>query len=287
MQRLRTHLPYLLHQTLTITLGAFLTAVAINLFLVPHQLVTGGVGGLALFVAYLIKLPVWMLVLGFNLPIFIAGFLLLGRSFLAGSLFGMVMMTVFIYLTEGMSQVHLVQDPFMSSIFGGVLGGVGMGLTLRVNGSLGGTDIIGAICKKYFSISIGTMNFVANALIVVLTGTIFGSDIASLALINIFVESIALDKTIQGLDTSKGIFIMTEKPSEIAALIMEKLNRGVTLLQGEGGFTQSPRQVIYTVVSLRQLARVKYYVQTTDPKAFMSIADVAEVVGEGFRPSPF
>ncbi|MBI4211724.1 MAG: YitT family protein [Deltaproteobacteria bacterium] len=280
-------LNFLLRQTCAITLGAFLSATSINLFLVPHHFVKGGVSGLALLISYLAPFPVWLWVAIINVPIFLAGFRILGRSFVLGSLYGTVIFTFFIFATQGLAQLHFLKNPMLAALFSGVLGGIGVGTTLRVNGSLGGTDIIAAIINKKLSISIGTISFIINGVVVILTGVFYGAEIAAFALLAIFIEGMALDKTVRGIDTSKAIMIITTKPDEIAEQILKKLMRGVTFLQGEGAWEQSPRKILYCVVSLRQLARVKYYVREADPKAFMSVADVSEVMGKGFRPNPF
>lgn len=278
---------FLVRQISAITAGAFLAGAAINLFLVPHAFVKGGVSGAAILIHYIAWLPVWAWILILNIPIFAYGFKVLGHGFIAGSLYGTGALSAFVYLTEGFAKLKLSPDPMISALFGGVMGGIGIGITLRVNGSLGGTDIIGAIVQKRLSISIGTVSFIINGVIVLLASFLFGSSIASFALLTIFMEAIALDKSVRGIDTSKAIFIITNKPQEIAQEIMLKLNRGVTYLQGEGAYYGNPRKVLYCVVSLRQLARVKFYVKQADPQAFMSVADVSEVLGKGFRPSPF
>lgn len=277
---------YLKH-ALAITCGALLTGIAINTFLVPHEFVTGGISGVALVIHYLVPIPVWLMIVLLNAPLFIAGFFILGRDFLIGSLFGTVMLTIAVYATEGLAQFQLLKEPMLAAVFGALLSGVGIGITLRVNGSLGGTDIVGAIVKKFLSTSVGTTIFTANAFIILLSAGLFSPEVAAYGLINIFVEAMALDKTIRGINISKGVFIITSKPEEIAREIMTKLDRGVTYLHGEGAYYGNPRKILYSVVTLRQLSRVKYYVKRIDPHAFMSVAEVAEVVGEGFKPSPF
>ncbi len=279
--------PFIIRQTLVLIFAAFLNGISINLLLVPHQLISGGVGGMALFTNYLTPVSVATWIIIFNIPIFIAGWKQLGRGFFIASLYGTVMLALMTYATMWTIPFNPLKDPLMATAFSGVLRGFGIGLALRVNGSMGGTDIIGAIFRKKYSISIGTVSLIINAIIVCLGGVVFGADIAALALISIFVEAMTVDKTIRGINTSKAIFIISTKPQQIADRIFEHIDRGVTFLEGEGAYYNNPRKVLYCVVSLRQLARVKYYVQQIDPEAFVSVADVSEVMGKGFRPSPF
>lgn len=283
---------FIVRQMILIALGALVSAVSVNLFFVPHRFVSGGINGLALFSHYLsshtpIALSVGVWILLYNIPLFLAGFKSLGKGFLLGSCYGTVLQAAFVVATDWLAKLNLVHDPLLAAIFGGTLGGIGTGITLRVNGSLGGTDIIGALMRKRSSISIGTVTLIFNVFVIALAGAVLSIESASYALVSIFTGAIALDKTIQGINTSKAIFIITAEHKAIANKIMIKLNRGVTFLDGEGAFSGTEMKILYCVVSLHQLARVKYYVQTIDPHAFMSVADVAEVVGQGFKPSPF
>lgn len=278
---------FILKQGFVIFIATLINALGVNIFLVPHKLIGGGFTGLAVFLNYITSYPIWAYVFLLNAPLFIIALKKLGRPFVLGSLYGMLALSFSLFLTEFTSKWELISSPIMAAVFSGVLRGLGVGLALRVNGSLGGTDIIGALVKKYFSISFGMVALAFNGFIVLLSGVKFGADIAGLALLSIFVESFAIDKTIQGINTSKAVFVISTKSEEIATRIMEKVNRGVTFLEGQGAYYKNPRKVLYCVVSLRQLARVKYHVKDIDADAFMSVADVSEVLGKGFKPSPF
>lgn len=278
---------FIMEQVGITTLGALISALGIGFFLTPHKLVTGGFGGLSLFTHYLIDLPVGLLVFLFNIPVFIAGWRTLGRSFFLGSLYGTLVFAGAIFVVEQFSSLNPLHDPLLAAIFGGLLGGIGAGLSMRVNSSLGGTDIIGALFRKSHSVSIGTVSFIVNMVIIAISGSVFGTETAAYGLISIFVGALAMDRAIQGINTSIAIFIVTEKPKDIADLIMKKLNRGVTFLEGHGAYEKTPTKVLYCVATLRELARIKFYVRSTDREAFMTIADVAEVIGHGFKPAPF
>lgn len=278
---------FIAKQIATTTCAAFIGALGLTVFMLPHKLVAGGFGGLALLTHYLTALPVWAWVIIYNAPLFLFSLKMIGWRFVVGSLYGTVMYSFLIFATTGLAEPMLLHNPLVSAIFGGVFGGVGTGIAMRVNSSLGGTDIIGAIVRKRFSIPVGTTSFLVNTLLVLLTVFTFGANVAAYAIIAILAFAMALDKTLRGINTSLAVFIISSKHEEIAKKIMEKLSRGVTYLEGEGAFYGNERTVLYCVVSTSQLARVKYYVREIDPQAFMTVADVTEVVGAGFKPSPF
>lgn len=278
---------FIIKQVIVTTFGVLMTAIGINLFLVPHHLVSGGISGLSLALNYLTQLPTGLWILIFNIPIFLLAWKSLGRAFFFASLLGMLLLSLFTLLTLPLSHLHVLKSPLIATLFGGALRGLGIGCVLRVNSSQGGTDILGALIRKRTSMSMGSISLILNGCIIVFSGIMFGAEVAALGILSIFMEAMATDRVIQGFDTSRAITIITTKPEEIAQEIIKHLDRGVTYLNGEGAFSHTPRKVLYTVVSLRQLARVKYYVQLHDPKAFVTVAEVSEVVGKGFRPQPF
>lgn len=269
-----------------IAIGSTVTSVGINAFLVPHKFISGGVSGLAQFASYLTPLSVATYVLVFNIPIFIFGWRFVGRTFVIGSLFGTAMLTLGLYSTEWMSHMGWAPERLLSAIIGGSLSGGGTGLVFRANSSHGGTDIIGAAVKKHWSYSIGSVAFTFNVMIVLLVGLIFGLHAALYTIVAQFCAATALDKVMLGIDRSRAVFIITTEPKQVADLIMSKLARGVTYLEGEGAYLGTRRRVLYCVVGLRQLARVKYYVKSVDPAAFLTVAEVSEVMGKGFKLPP-
>jgi len=271
---------------LQILLGCAVSAVGINAFLVPHKFLSGGLSGLSLLISYLTPLSVATLVIILNIPIFILGWFRVGRAFIVGSLVGMLSFAGFLYATGWMASTGWAPERLLSAILGGTMAGGGGGLVLRANASLGGMDIVAAAIKKHFSYSVGTVNFYVNACIVVALGAIFGVHAALYTVVANFCSSFALDRAMIGLNKRRMLFIISERPDEIADQVMAKLGRGVTFLSGEGAYTGRRQKVIYCVVTLRQLARVKLYVRSIDPGAFMSVAEVSEVAGHGFKALP-
>ena len=269
-----------------IVAGSLIAAVGINAFLVPHKFISGGVSGLAQICSYLTPVSLGTYVFLFNIPVFLFGWRYVGRVFIVGSVAGLVTFTLALYGTAWMAGMGWAPERLLAAVIGGALSGGGTGLVFRANSSHGGIDIVAAAVKKRWSLSLGTVGFLFNAVIVSALAFIFGLHAALYTIVGQFVASVVLDKVIMGLDTGRAIFIITTEPTVIADLILKKLNRGVTYLEGEGAYLGRRQRVLYCVVSLSQLARVKHYVKTTDPDAFLTVAEVSEVHGKGFRSVP-
>lgn len=271
---------------LLIAIGSLLSGAGINAFLVPHKFLSGGVSGLAQLASYFTPLSVATYVLIFNIPVFVFGWRYVGRTFIMGSLVGTLAFSAALYATAWMAGTGWAPERLLSALIGGALSGCGTGLVFRANSSLGGVDIISAAVKRRWSFSIGTVSFMFNAVIIALLGIGFGLHVALYTIVAQLCTSMVLDRVILGLDTMRAVFIISAEPQKIADLIIKKLNRGVTFLEGEGAYMGRHQHVIYSVVSLSQLARVKHYVKTTDPHAFLTVAEVSEVLGKGFRAVP-
>jgi uncharacterized membrane-anchored protein YitT (DUF2179 family) len=269
-----------------IVFGSIVSATGINAFLVPHKFLSGGVSGLSQLFSYLTPISIGTYVFVLNIPIFIMGWFSVGRVFVVGSGAGLLAFTGSLYATEWMAHAGWAPEPLLSALIGGVLAGGGTGLVFRANSSHGGVDIIAAAVKRRWSLSIGTVVFIFNGVVVAFLAAIFGLQAALYTIVAQFCSALTLDRVMLGLDTSRAIFIVSSKPQEIADLILKKLNRGVTFLEGEGAYLGRRQRVIYCVVLLSQLARVKHYVRQVDPQAFLTVAEVSEVSGQGFRSVP-
>jgi len=276
----------LLKNILFIAVGCFITSAGINAFLVPYKFVSGGVSGLSQLLSYVTPVSIGTYVLLINIPIFIFGWRYVGRLFIVGSLFGMVGLALGLYATEWMASMGWAPEMLLSAIIGGAMSGGGTGLVFRVNSSMGGTDIVAAAVRKHWSVSIGFVSFIFNVMIICALGVKFGLKPALYTIISQLCASVALDKVMLGLGRSRAVFIISSKPQEIADLIVAKLHRGVTFLDGEGAYLHKKRRIIYCVVALGQLARVKNYVRSVDKDAFVTVAEVSEVLGKGFKTVP-
>ena len=268
-------------------LGALIGAVSVNTFLVPHNFLSGGVSGIALILHYLFNLPVGVSILVMNIPLFLWAYKVLDRDFVALGAFGMTAFSVAADLTSFLRDTGFVDDPLLAAVYGGVVSGIGNGLVFRVeNGNAGGIDIPSRVIRKLYSLSIGTVVFFSNVVIVTASSFLFGVKPAMMTLISMYISSHVLDKTIEGFDYKKVVMVITDHPQEIADVIIKEVGRGVTFIHGQGAYTKKEKKLVYCVVKVIQLAKIKKIVEVADPQAFMTVMDAAEVLGRGFPHNP-
>lgn len=264
-----------------IALGCFIASCSINTFLVPAHLLTGGATGIAIIAYYLTGLPIGLQTFLYNIPLLVAAWRLLGRSYTIDVVIGTGIFSVFLDLTRFLNAYAPVQDIMLSAIFGGVFNGIGYGIVFRLNGSTGGFDIIGAIIKKYYSMSMGGVIFAFNCGIMCVAAFFFGMAPAMFTLICMYMNAAVTNKVIAGFNSREAVLIVSDRAQHIAEGIMET-GRGVTFLHGQGAFTRRERNVVFVVVKLTQVSRIKLVVHAIDPHAFMIIVPANEVLGRGF-----
>ncbi|MCQ1531055.1 YitT family protein [Lutispora saccharofermentans] len=265
-----------------ILLGGAISGISFNAFIMPHKLLSGGVSGIALIINYLTGISPGLLIFVINIPVFLLGYKFVDKEFIILSLIGMSSLSFFIDAFSFLRGMHIIDDIMLSSIYGGILNGIGMGIVFRNRASQGGIDIIAVIIKKYMSINIGSTSLTINFIIVTIASFIYGLKPALYTLITMYIASQVLDKVQQGFDIRKQVMIISDKEDEVVKEIIKRLHRGVTYLDGEGAFTGNKKRVIYCIVTLNQLAKLKQIVREIDSKAFMAVSNTAEVLGRGF-----
>lgn len=261
--------------------GSLLMSLSVNLFLVPLKLAEGGVVGVGILLFYRFGIPLWVTTLLLNIPIMALGVRVKGWKILWRSLVGVAAFSGFLALTAGMPAV--TNQTVLAIVFGGVTMGVGLGLVFRSGGTTGGTDILAIVAQQKFGFSVGTMAMAVDALVLVGAGFAFSAEAAMWAAITLTISSKVVDLVQEGFYAAKGITIITGEPQAIARVILDEIGRGVTIMPGVGAFTGQPRSVLYTVVQRGELTRIKQIAYKIDPRAFVVVADVHEVLGEGFR----
>lgn len=269
-----------------IILGALIQALALRLFLVPSDLVSGGISGLAQLLNHYTALPIGLIVLLGNIPLFVLGWRYLGGprfalrtvlSILAFSIFTDTLL--FILPTEA-----ITEDLVLNSLYGGLLLGLGLGIVYRGRGTSGGTDILGRILNRHTGITISQSYLLTDSLVVLGAGFVFGWTKALYGLVLIYVSGLAAEIALQGTNIIRTAIIVTAETQAVTKVIMHDLERGVTILSGTGGYTGEPKAVIYTTVSRMEINRLKILVRDIDPEAFMVIGQAQEALGEGFKP---
>ena len=263
--------------------GSALFAFGFSIFLEPNNINTGGISGLAQAVAQIIGIGnVGLLSMLLNLPLFLAGGVRVGKRFFFGSLIGMVVSGVLIDAFAAFSIGF--HDPLVSGIYGGLLCGLGIGMVFVAGTSTGGSDILVRLLKLHYrNVPIGTISTVFDALVVILTGFVF-HDIsrAMYSGIAVFVTGQVMDIVVYRFDYSKVALIISDRPDEIATDVAQKLDRGVTFLDGHGYYSRQDKKVILTVVKKGQLAELKELVMERDKDAFVIVQEAHQVLGDGF-----
>lgn len=273
----------ILKRVVFILIGSLISALAINIFIIPHNLISGGVGGVAIIIQYLSGLPAGIFILIFNIPIFLIGLREVDRDFIIFSLIGMLSLSAFLILTGNVSNYFKLDDILLSAVYGGVIGGIGIGISLKNRGSQGGTDILAVVLKKRLGVNIATLSLAMNIVVVAIGACISNIETALYTLVSMYITSLVMDRVIEGFERKKMLFIVTEKEKEVSDGIMNGIGRGVTFFYGEGAYTGESKKVLYCIITSRQLSKVMKIVEDIDTTSFISIVDAAEVHGQGFK----
>jgi uncharacterized membrane-anchored protein YitT (DUF2179 family) len=268
-----------------IIIGSFILATGFVLFITPYKIIPGGVYGISIVIHYLLGTPVGMMALVFDIPLTILGIKILGPRFGFKTVLGFSLTAVFNdTLTFFWGYEPLVKgDALLSSIFGGVLLGLGIGLIFKAKATSGGSDIVAMIINKYTKVPLGLLMIYVDSIIVLLGLIIFRDwKIPLYSWIVIFITGKVIDIVLEGVSYEKSLFIISDKHEEIREKIINNLNRGGTYIDGKGMFNMADRKIIFTVVSRRELALLEEYIHKIDPKAFLTVLDAREILGEGF-----
>jgi uncharacterized membrane-anchored protein YitT (DUF2179 family) len=261
------------------------TAAGINGLLIPHRFVSGGVTGLALLLHYLVPaLSVALIYAVANVPLFLAGWFFISRRFFLYSIAGTIIFSSAIAWVD--LGVIPVQDQLLAAILAGLILGTGSGIILKSMGSAGGTDILSVILLQRFSIRLGTTRLAFNILVLAAAALLFSLEDALYTLIYLYVSAQIVDLVVTGLSQRKAVFIISPQWERISPRILTEIHRGVTILRGQGAFSQREQQILYTVVTFREVATLKQIVRSEDPAAFVVVSDTTEVMGHRIGNQP-
>ncbi len=279
LQKNSNSLWYGIFDYLKIIIGASIIAADINMFLVPNELVAGGVTGLGILAHLVFHVPVGMVILGLNIPVLWLGWKYGGGSrFLIRTLIGIITLALMTdilgpYLTTP------TKDPLLVILYGGVLEGIGVALVFRGRGTTGGADVIGWLANRHFDIGIGKTMLFVNGFVYALALWRLGPEPVMIAFARAFVAVKMLDTILYGFSATRAVFVISEKHEEVKDSILQHLRRGVTILQGSGGYTGAERPVLYVVVAKNEVIRLKRRIIAVDPDAFVSITPAQTIVG--------
>lgn len=265
----------------SVLLGSAIIAIAFNVFLLPNEIASGGVSGISTILKGVFDWKPAFVQWAFNIPLFIAGVLLLGRHFGIKTAVGTIFLPFVVFITESWEPWTL--NPLLGSLFGGIMVGFGLGIVFRGQASTGGTDLAAQIITKYTGLTLGTSVALIDGLIVLAAALVFDIEKGLYALIGLYVTTKTIDLVQIGFGRSKLVYIITNKQVEIRDAIYEEIDRGVTKLSATGGYTEAEKPMIMVVVHQTEFTRLKNLVKIIDPAAFVIVSDAAEVLGEGFK----
>ncbi|WLR43964.1 YitT family protein [Bacillus carboniphilus] len=275
-----------IYRLIMIMIGATLAAISIEMFLIPNNIIDGGIIGVSLIVDYIAP-DQWFfvnfgtLVILFNLPFMYSGYKQIGKTFMVSSLFAIICLAV----AEGFLHAF---DPFtnqaiLAAVFGGLILGVGVGLVIRHGGSLDGTEILGIILTKKLPFSVGEFVMFINVFIFGWAAFVFGAEEAMYSVMTYYIAFKTIDTVIQGLDETKAVIIVSDEYKDVSDAILQRLGRGTTKLKGKGGFTDQEKEVIYAVITRLEVTKLKGIVYEIDPSAFITIMNTQETKGAKFK----
>jgi len=274
-----------LYETFLLIVGCLLIALSFVLFFDPHSIAPGGLTGLAVIINYLFNIPLWFVNLIFNVPLFILAYKVLTKRECLKTLLGIVFFTLSLNLFENFANFQITNDVLLSTLTGGVILGLGLGVIFNINGTTGGTDLIGLILNRWLpSISVPKLMGVADFIVVM--SSIFATgkiEIGLYSALGLYIAVVVSDMVVQGFYSAKSFTIISNSPDEISNAILEKMNRGVTILSAKGGYTKEEKDALLVVVGKREVSTLRKIVKSVDPNAFVVITDVHEALGEGFK----
>lgn len=265
---------------LFLTIGAIITAFALESFLVPNNIIDGGVIGISMIVSHITKLNLGLLILIINTPFIIMAFKKMGAKFVVQTVYANIILAVFLNLFH---HYKVTGDLLLSAVFGGIILGFGVGVILKHEGSLDGTEMLSLVVARRFGCSVGEFIMGINVFIYLAAGKVFSWESAMYSIMTYFIASKVIDMVMEGLNSSKSVRIISDEATAIGQALIEKLDISVTYLQGIGGYTGQDKDLIYCVISRLELPKMLDIIKEIDSNAFVSVVDVHEVYGGRFK----
>lgn len=261
--------------------GAVFMAMGIELFLVPNQLLDGGIVGISIILSHLTGIQIGLFIFLLNIPFFFIGYKQIGKTFALSTVLGITVLSICTYFLHPVAR--FTDDLLLATVFGGIVLGIGVGLVIRYGGSLDGTEILAILFSTKTAFSVGEIIMFFNLMIFTIAGFVFTWEQAMYSVLAYFIAYKTIDIVIQGLDESKSVYIISDFVDEVGEAIIDRLGRGVTYLHGEGAYTGDKKKIIFTVITRLEEAKLKTIVEDIDPLAFVAIGNIAEVRGGRFK----
>ncbi|CCY46907.1 uncharacterized protein BN793_01169 [Firmicutes bacterium CAG:822] len=267
-----------------ITIGAVMSAVALELILIPNSMIDGGMNGISIILNTLFGGSLGIIIFIVNLPFLILGYKQLGKKFVFKAGYGMILFSILLEVFHNYTPI--IDDTLLATVYGGILLGVGCGLIIKEGGCLDGTEIVAILINRKKSLSVGQVVFCFNIVIYGAAIFVFGAERALYSLLTYFVSYKVIDMVSDGLNSAKAAFIITDDGSEIASAILKRLGRTVTVLSGEGIISHGDKRVLYTVITRFEVSILKDILNEVDDSSFVTVFDVSEIIGNHIKKAP-
>jgi uncharacterized membrane-anchored protein YitT (DUF2179 family) len=268
-----------------ITLGIILVALSVEYFFAPNNIAAGGVTGAAIVInAIMPNLSIGIITLVLNVVLFLVAFAFIDGNFGVKTIYASLGLSILLWIMEKfLNPVAITNDLIMATVFGTLISAIGMALVFNENASTGGTDILAKILNKFFHLDIGKSLLVVDFIITFASALVFGINLALYSMLSVILLGIIVDRLIEGFNICKSVFIISRYNDEISKFIIDTLDRGCTFLNGKGAYTGELNNILYAVVSRNQFIKLKKFIKEIDPEAFITVGEVHEVLGEGFK----
>ncbi|QWG63659.1 YitT family protein [Bacillus mycoides] len=281
LQHQRLPMFQIIKRAIAIIIGALLMATGLEIFLIPNQVIDGGITGISIMLSHLTGLNLGIFLFILNLPFVFMGHKQIGKTFAFSTVFGILTLSILTTLFHSIPA--FTDDILLATIFGGMALGVGVGLVIRYGGALDGTEILAILINKKIPFSVGEIVMFFNVFILGAAGFVFSWDRAMYSILAYVIASKAIDTVVNGFEQSKSVWIISEQQEELGEAINSQLGRGVTYLHGEGAYTGDNKKVIFCIINRLEEAKLKSLIEELDPAAFLAVADITEVRGGRFK----
>lgn len=264
-----------------VIMGAIVMAVGLELFLVPNNVMDGGIVGVSIIASHLIGLPLGLFIFILNLPFIFLGYKQIGKTFALTTALGITVLSVTTLLLH---HIHpFTRDLLLATVFGGIILGLGVGIVIRFGGCLDGTEVLAILFNKKLPFSVGEIILFINLIIFTVAGFVFTWEKAMYSIVAYYIAAKMIDIVVQGMEESKSVYIISDEIDEIGRAIMDRLGRGVTYLHGEGAYTGDNKKVIFCIITRLEESKMKEIVKSIDDNAFLAIGNISEVRGGRFK----
>lgn len=267
-----------------ITIGILLVAISVVYFFEPNSIAAGGITGLAIVINnYIPFISIGPLVLIMDGCLFVVAFLVIGSKFGAKTIYSSLLLSASMWVMQEFLPYTVTNDLIIATIFGTLISAAGMALVFNANASTGGTDIIAKILNRFFHFDIGKSLLMVDFFVTLLGALTFGIDIGLYGLLSVIINGVVIDRIIAGFNVRSEITIISKSNKEISKFILNDLERGCTFIRGIGGFTGEDTAILYTVLERNEFIKLKHHISNIDKNAFITVGEVHEVMGEGFK----